>query len=385
MSRFPLKLEKKLDNRKVQNSFRGLGAKTDLVDFASNDYLGMACSGEIFQRATEICKVQRLKNGSTGSRLLSGNHPLYEEAEEILCDFHQTQAALIFNSGYDANIGFFSSVPRRGDVVLFDELVHASIRDGISMSYAKSYKYKHNDLEDLKARIGKLELNSDSEIYIVTESVFSMDGDAPDLESFSSYAREHGFLLVIDEAHALGVLGRKGKGLVMDLGIQEDIFARIITFGKAFGIHGAAVLGPKRLKEYLVNFSRSLIYTTALSPHSVAAIIAVHEVFSDKDSGAWALQKLGSNIQHFRSEVETQKLSSYFVASSSAIQSCIIPGNEKVKTIAKKLEAEGYDVKPILAPTIPEKKERLRFCLHSFNSPGQIEEVLKVLANFASS
>lgn len=389
MSRFPYKLEKRLCNRKIQKSFREFGVRKDLIDFASNDYLGLAYSGELFQRASEICGNERLRNGSTGSRLLSGNHPLYQQAEDLLCDLHQTQAAVIYNSGYDANIGFFSCVPRKGDVVVFDELVHASIRDGISMSHARSLKYKHNDLEDLKAKIRRLKLSAESEIYIVTESIFSMDGDIPDLEALSEYAREHGFFLVVDEAHAVGVLGRNGEGLVLDLGIQEEVFARIITFGKAFGTHGAAVLGNQKLKDYLMNFSRSLIYTTALPPHSVAAIIAVHELFREKDAagepGLGALQALNANIQLFRSEVKRNNLHPFFINSFSAIHSCIIPGNERVKVIAKELGHNGYEVKPILAPTVPETKERLRFCLHSFNSPNEIREVLKVLAKFASS
>ena len=166
-----------------------------------------------------------MQNGATGSRLLSGNHSIYKAIEEQIAHFHQSQSALIFNSGYDANLGFFSAVPQKGDFILYDSLCHASIRDGIQLSHAKAYKYNHNDFEDLEHLILKFK-TLQTTIYIVTESVFSMDGDTPNLEELVALSQKHQTYLIIDEAHALGVYGNKGQGLVQDLNLQDQVFAR---------------------------------------------------------------------------------------------------------------------------------------------------------------
>lgn len=394
MQNLPLNLIKSLDIRKQQNALRTLGCNKDLVDFSSNDYLGFSDLKQIYFIAEKIlADYNLLKNGATGSRLLSGNHQLFSPAEDFIANFHAAESALIFNSGYDANIGLFSSVPQRGDLIFYDELVHASIRDGISMSRAKAYKFKHNDIADLYCHIERSRnINKDSEIYIVTESVFSMDGDIPNLKALAEFAEKQHCLLVIDEAHATGVFGSNGAGLLQELGIQDQVFARIITFGKAMGCHGAAILGSTTLKEYLVNFARSFIYTTALPPHSVATILASYQYLKNKPGlaevnpehmdGISEINKLKQNITFFKAEIDSNKLQSFFIESNSAIQSCIIPGNERVKEAAVLLESEGYYVKPILSPTVSEGKERLRFCLHSFNSRKEISEVLKILVKF---
>lgn len=379
MRNIPLKVMKSLDNRKQQNAFRRLGSNSGLKDFSSNDYLGLASSEAIFQRSHEILtNTVGVRNGATGSRLLSGNHVLYPLTENILLKFHKTESALIFNSGYDANLGFFSSLPGRGDLILYDEFVHASIRDGISLSHAKALKFKHNDLEDLNRLAMRNAKGTDAEVYIVTESVFSMDGDHPHLEKLVEFAEDNNFFLIVDEAHALGVLGRKGTGLVQERSLEKRIFARIITFGKAIGAHGAAILGSNELRDYLVNFARSFIYTTALPPHSLATLIAVYEHLET----ASEIEKLQENIRLFKAEIERQKLQTFFIDSNSAIHSCIIPGNDRVKRISTKFQENGFDVKAILSPTVPSGKERLRFCLHSFNSEVEIKELLRLLGTF---
>ncbi|MGW1454636.1 aminotransferase class I/II-fold pyridoxal phosphate-dependent enzyme [Salegentibacter agarivorans] len=373
----PLKLAKSLEKRKDENALRSLKRNAQLIDFSSNDYLGLASSAKVYNGAHQILEQNNLlRNGATGSRLLSGNHKIYDLAENFLAEFHKTEAALIFNSGYDANIGFFSSVPKRGDFIFYDELVHASIRDGISMSNAKAYKFRHNNIEDLKIRLNKLSQPENSEIYIVTESVFSMDGDLAPLRELAAISEDFKAFLVVDEAHATGIFGENGEGLVQEEGIQDKVFARLNTFGKAPGCHGAVILGSKGLKNYLVNFSRSLIYTTALPPHSVATILSVYQEFINEIS---EIQQLKNNIHFFRNQIEELEIKKHFIPSISAIQSCIIPGNEKVKNIAKILKQEGFEVKPILSPTVPKGSERLRFCLHSFNSENEIREVLKKL------
>ncbi len=380
MKNLPQNLSEKLKIRKQNNALRQLPNATSLTDFASNDYLGWSQSELIFDETHQLLLDRNIKNnGATGSRLLSGNHQLYTETEDFIARFHQSESALIFNSGYDANVGFFSSVPQRGDLILYDELCHASIRDGIQLSKAKAYKFNHNDFEDLEQLIQR---NPNTTVYIVTETVFSMDGDCPNLEELVSVSNKYNCYLVVDEAHALGVFGERGEGLVQMLGLQDQIFARIMTFGKGLGCHGAAIIGSLELKSYLVNFARSFIYTTGLSPHSVAAILVGYEHL-EKD--LFPILKLRENIVFFNQHKNMLSLKPLFVRSKSAIQSAIIPGNEKVKSIANQLHQKGFDVKAILSPTVPEGQERLRFCIHSYNSTEEICEVLTLLSTFAFS
>ncbi|SDR83988.1 aminotransferase class I/II-fold pyridoxal phosphate-dependent enzyme [Christiangramia echinicola] len=383
MQKLPLKLEKRLQKRIEDNSFRKLLPSANGVDFFSNDYIGFSRSRLIADNVLKISQQSGGLNGSTGSRLLSGNHSLFKILENQLSSFHNSQAALIFNSGYDANIGFFSAVPQKGDIILYDEYSHASIRDGMKMSLANNFKFRHNDLEDLESKlIRSSSKKPGSVIYIVTESVFSMDGDMPDLIKIAELAEKYDARLIIDEAHATGVIGEKGQGLVQELKLESKVFARIHTFGKAMGCHGAAILCSNKLKEYLVNFCRTFIYTTALSPHSVAAISAAYRFLdSDKDS----LKNLKENIKYFKLEVQKNNLQDIIIESDSAIQACIISGNTRVKLAASDLADNGFVVKAILAPTVPSGSERLRFCLHSYNSKHEISEVLKVLGNFVAN
>ncbi len=383
----PKKLQDKLNQRREANALRQLKTpNAELVDFSSNDYLGFSKNLAIFSRAGEILKDQNLElNGAAGSRLLSGNHKLYKLTERFIAKTHQIEAALIFNSGYDANVGFFGSVPQRGDVILYDEFIHASIRDGIQMSHAKAYKFKHNNLNDLESKLSfraqsrSIEKANDSQIYVVTESVFSMDGDCPDLLKLIELCEQFSAQVFIDEAHAIGVFG---TGIIDELDLGNRV-TRLVTFGKAMGCHGAAILGSESLKSYLVNFARSLIYTTALPPHSVATILAAYEhAESDAKLPNSALKKLRENIQFFQAELKKQHLQEFFIKSDSAIHCAILPGNARVKKISTELLEAGFDVKAILSPTVPAGQERLRICLHSYNSQNEIKTLLSLLAKF---
>jgi len=384
---FPKKLQQKLQSRIENNSLRKLSFSNDLVDFSSNDYLGFSKSEVIFKESHQyLIDNGVFQNGATGSRLLSGNHELYTEVEKQLCQWHQSEA-LIFNSGYDANVGFFSAVPQRNDVILYDEYSHASIRDGIKLSNAKAYSFKHNDLVDLEKKLKRYSESVNGhtepvEVYMVTESVFSMDGDSPDLKAMVNLCKQYNVHVIVDEAHAVGVFD---FGLVQQLGLEKEIFARIITFGKAMGCHGAAVLGSKQLKEYLVNFSRSFIYTTGLSPHSLATIHMSYKelvISSGVERSHSEIQKLQDNIQYFKIKYSRLQLNDSFVESNSAIQSCIISGNSTVKKCGAVLQEKGFDVRPILSPTVQEGQERLRFCIHSYNTHQDIDKVLNLLSTF---
>ena len=395
MNELPMKIAKKLEGRVNTNSLRKLSIQNNLIDFSSNDYLGFSKSEVIFQKAHQYLVEQNLQqNGATGSRLLSGNHKLHEEVEEQLAGFFNTESALIFNSGYNANLGLFSSVPQRGDVILYDEFIHASIRDGIRLSNAKAYSFKHNDLEDLEQKILRQSryLSGQShtdpiEIYIVTESVFSMDGDSPDLIAMSKLCKKNKAHFIVDEAHAVGVFGINGQGLIQQLKLENDVFARIVTFGKAMGCHGAAILGSKKLQCYLINFARSFIYTTAIPLHSVATIKIILEELITKPNRSKESQQenLQKNIQYFNQQLTTVNHQLNFIKNNSSIHCCIISGNEKVKEIASKIQKKGFDVRAILSPTVPKNQERLRICLHSYNTPQEIGEVLNLLHTFVAS
>lgn len=375
--RFPKKLTARLDARTRDHALRRLATPSDRVDFASNDYLGYARSAALYHDAAQLLAERQIAaNGSTGSRLITGNHALYGETETFVAAFHEAESALIFNSGYDANVGFFSSVPQKDDIILYDELSHASIRDGIRLSPAKAYKFRHNDPEDLEALLRR---HVASEVYIVSETVFSMDGDSPLLEEFVALAERYNALLVLDEAHALGIIGDKGEGLAQQLGLHERVFARLVTFGKGLGCHGAAIVGSAPLTDYLVNFARSFIYTTALPPHALATILSAYNHLAASPSR----EKLRRNIALFNREKNLLSLKPLFIRSVSAIQCAVLPGNETVRHIAAALQDEGFEVKPILSPTVPAGQERLRFCLHAYNSEEEIREVLQLLRNFA--
>ncbi|MBL4654010.1 MAG: aminotransferase class I/II-fold pyridoxal phosphate-dependent enzyme, partial [Flavobacteriales bacterium] len=246
-------LSDKLENRKGENALRSLKTVNGLIDFSSNDYLGFARDFAVLNHSVGV-------GGSTGSRLLTGNSIEAEELEAFIAEYHNAEAGLLYNSGYDANIGLLSCVPQRGDTVIYDELSHASIIDGIRLSRAESFKFKHNNLEHLETRLKSAKGN----VFVVVESVYSMDGDFSPLQELINLKQKFDFNLIVDEAHATGLFGKKGEGRCVELGIQNEVFARVHTYGKALGCHGAIVLGSETLRSYLINFSRSFIYTTAL-------------------------------------------------------------------------------------------------------------------------
>lgn len=374
MSGLPRKLQGKLQERREDGSLRSLYEQEGLIDFSSNDYLGLA-------RLVEWPE-EKLPAGSSGSRLISGNHLLYAKAEAVVREFHRAEAALIFNSGYDANLGLLSAILQRGDYIFYDQNVHASIRDGIRLGNARAFKYAHNDLESLKGKVGQVlkgESPQAAEVYVITESVFSMEGDGPDLKALAAYCVEHNFRLIVDEAHSAGILGPDGRGEVAGLEWPGSVFARLVTFGKSLGCHGAAILCSQEMREYLINFSRSLIYTTALPPLSLKAILNAYG-WLQADAGAAARATLFKNMQGFSGFVADLGLSRYMLPAKAAVRCCEIGGNSRVKSLSAALRNAGFDVKPILSPTVPKGRECLRFSLHAFNTESQIREVLAILA-----
>lgn len=370
--KMPTSLVKKMDLREQSNAVRTLKENRDIVDFSSNDYLGFAKNNSIYEGAHQMVANLENKNGATGSRLLSGNYPLYTETENTIAAFHKSEKALIYNSGYDANIGLLSAILTRNDLVLYDEYSHASLRDGLSMSHAKAIKFKHNDLAHLELLLQKNK-PTNGVVYVITESVFSMDGDSPNLIELKEITQKHNCYTILDEAHAYGVFGEKGAGLAEKFNLEKAFFARIVTYGKAMGAHGAAILCNTDLHRYLVNFSRSLIYTTALPP---VAIATIHKGYETLENDAVLQKQLHTNIELF---ISLMQLKNQKIISKSAIQTVLISGNEKVKEKAIFLQSKGFDVKPILSPTVPQGEERLRICLHSYNTKTEIEQLVDLL------
>jgi 8-amino-7-oxononanoate synthase len=369
-SNIPDHLRKALAEREQKGMLRKLTSNFPTIDFCSNDYLGFSKLG-LLKNKLET-ENQRLETsfGSGGSRLISGNSKFIEAAEKEIALFHHSESALIFNSGYDANLGLFSSVPQKDDLVLFDELIHASIYDGIKLGYAKHYKFKHNDVGSLNDLIQRHQHNFKA-IYIAVESVYSMDGDiAPLVEIIELIKGLENVFLIVDEAHAIGVFGKHGRGLCNELGIEKACFARVYTYGKAMGCHGAAIAGSDLLRNYLINFSRSFIYTTALPNHSVEAIVHAYQLLVETDQKG----SLQTNIEHFNSKTSGIK---NLIKSKSAIHSLVVGNNQKADLLEKQLAQNNIYVKAIKSPTVKEGTERLRFCLHAFNTKQEIDLLIE--------
>ncbi len=365
-------IHSKLQQRKDENNFRALSIAKGLIDFYSNDYLSFARDEELRKRIEEEIKVHpEVSIGSTGSRLLSGNNEYFESLEKFLAEFHQSESALIFNSGFDANYGLLSTLPYRDDTIVYDETVHASLHDGIRNSKANSVSFSHNNLDELEE---KLKTASGLK-FVVVESVYSMDGDLAPLKEIVDVCEKYGAGLIVDEAHATGIFGKRGEGRIVELGLQSRCIARVHTFSKALGAYGAVVLLSQELKEFLVNYCRPFIFSTALPFHSLAAIKCSYDFLKGAESRREKLSSLANNFtQQLRGTRNFQPITSNF-----SIQSLMVPGNQNAKQIAAKIQEQGLDVRPILSPTVPKGKERIRICLHSFNTEEEVTKLAQII------
>jgi 8-amino-7-oxononanoate synthase len=370
----PIHLLKALEERKQNGIYRELHTDFPVVDFCSNDYLGFSKLGIVSNNLFSLTEND-LNFGSGGSRLISGNSKLIEETENKIALFHNAAKALIYNSGYDANIGLISSVCQKEDLILFDELCHASIYDGMKLSYAKHYKFKHNDIESLSDLIKRHHQNYKN-IYVIVESVYSMDGDnSPLIEITELIQTFDNLFLIVDEAHAVGVFGKNGEGLCQQLGIEQKCFARVYTYGKAMGCHGAAVVGCETLRNYLINFSRSFIYTTALPGHSINAILQTYHMLPANNQ----MVQLQNNIAYFISQSSGIK---NLIKSKSAIQSVVVGTNEKADWLQASLAKNNIYAKAIKSPTVKVGSERIRICIHAFNTLSEIDLLLEIISEF---
>lgn len=370
-------LQRKLAKRQEKNYIRTLptmdfsNQENGLIDFSSNDYLGLARNRELRQKIKEAYEQMKALNGATGSRLISGNTKYIEQLEAEIANFHHAEAALIFNSGYNANVGICSCIASQNDTILYDELSHASIRDGLRLSRGKTIAFKHNNLIDLAEKIASIEGN----IFVVVESVYSMDGDIAPLEKLVELTQNNDRIaLIVDEAHGIGVFGKNGSGLVQALGLENEVFARIITYGKASGVHGASIVGTQILKEYLINYANSFIYTTALPLHDLISIKMSHQMLLENNFQTLIERKVALFLNNLNANTRA-----YFIKSKSPIQSIIIKGNTKIKAIAETINKNGFAVKAILFPTVPKGEERIRISLHIFNTDDEIIRLTNLL------
>jgi 8-amino-7-oxononanoate synthase len=368
-------IKSKLDERTSSGIYRALKPESNLIDFCSNDYLGFARSSALRKSISrEISSYPHNLNGSTGSRLISGNLIYTENLEQQIAAFHKSEAGLLFNSGYDANVGLFSSLPQKGDTIIHDELIHASIIDGARLSHANRYTFRHNDLDSLEAKLKQAK----GICYVIIESIYSMDGDTPPIIDILQLTEQYNAHLIIDEAHAVGLYP---SGLVTHLNLQDRVFGRIVTFGKALGCHGAIVLGSDLLRQYLVNFARSFIYTTAASFHQLASIKMAYELLENADDD---IIQLKNNISLFKQGIGPNP-AYRLLNSDSSIQCLLLNSNTKAKQAAAHLQNAGFDVRAILSPTVQQGTERIRICIHSFNTTAGISQLTTTINTFINA
>lgn len=364
------RLDAALIQRRENGNLRTLKIETG-IDFYSNDYLGYADSKELQKLIkNELNRFSTAPTGSKGSRLLAGNSTYAMDLEHKLAEFFDFKATLLFNSGFDANLSLLSTIPRRNDTIIYDELVHASIHAGMRLGNARTIKFTHNDAESLREKIAL----ATGTVFVVVESLYSMDGDVSPLALFAEICISEGAYLIVDEAHSTGIFGEGGRGLIHQLNLQHKIFAIVHTFGKGIGAHGASVSGSELLKEYLINFARSFIYSTALPFHTLACINTGLE-YSSQDE--YSRSTLMSNINFFKNLMLESKFT--LTDAPGPVQSLILPGNERCKKASKSLNDAGFAVRAILAPTVASGTERLRICIHSFNTETEIWGLVRAL------
>ncbi len=372
--RTPNSIQKSLQQRSETHALRSLTPVAGGIDLCSNDYLGLS-------RVLAKTQVDRDGDsnllGATGSRLVSGTTQTHEDLEDFLAQFHNAEAALLFGSGYEANLGLLGSLGTRHDTIIYDEYAHASMRDGIRLSTARSYSFRHNDLDDLRKKIA----HGRGDVFVVVESLYSMDGDTAPIKALADLCDEMGAYLIVDEAHATGVYGEHGEGLVQSEGVPSRVFARVHTFGKALGYRGAIVVGSEQLREYLINFARPFIYSTAPDLLTLRYIDLAYRLMAHAKAERASLFFLIKQFQALSSQFEGLQ----FLQSYSQIQGILVPSNTAVLSAEKSLQQAGIFATAIRSPTVPEGSERIRICLHSYNTVEEVQRAFSILAGSVTS
>lgn len=326
------------------------------IDFASNDYLGLAESG-LLQDAVRRALESGVPVGAGGSRLLRGNHEEHEALESAARELFGSEAALYFISGFAASCALLQTLPARGDLVVYDELIHASAHDGMRLCRAETRPVPHNDAGAIDKIIRDWRADGGvGQVWIAVESLYSMDGDMAPLDAIAEISDRHDAMLLIDEAHATGVFGDKGRGLAAHLEGRENVIT-LHTCGKALGVMGALVACPQTMKDYLINRARNFIFATAPSPLIAATVRQVLDFIADADDRRELLQG--------RIKLMSEELlkSGRYKASGTQIQPIILGSDSRAVEAARALQADGFDVRAIRPPTVPEGTARLRLAI----------------------
>lgn len=362
------RFQESLQKREEEGILRKLRSRSEGIDFYSNDYLGFAGNKELQNIVLKkINDHPQLLSGSTGSRLISGNSDVVTATESCIAEKHGFSSALLFPSGYNANLALFSTLPSRHDTIIVDEQIHRSVHDACRLSNARKIKFKHNDLIDLENVLKRQE----GHCYIAIESLYSMEGDLAPIKEIVELAKKYHTDVLVDEAHSFGVFGH---GLIEKYGLQDQITANVITYGKAMGAHGAAILCSEIIKSYLVNFASPFIYTTSAQDFQWMSIQTGYEFL---ESNQETVKKLHKNIKIFRSQGLNSPSSAM-----SPIQAIVISDNQKLKHLQKTLSDEKFLTYAIYSPTVKEGTERLRICLHSFNTEEDIIRLTEIIREF---
>ncbi|MGD8926498.1 MAG: 8-amino-7-oxononanoate synthase [Thioalkalispiraceae bacterium] len=341
------------------------------LNFCSNDYLGLASHPHVIEAL--INGARKYGAGSGASHLINGHSLAHHQLEEELAEFVGRPRALLFSTGYMANLGVISALLGKGDVVFEDRLNHASLLDGGLLSQARLQRFQHNDLRDLEIKLGDSKAKTK---LICTDGVFSMDGDVADVKQLAMLARQHEAWLMVDDAHGLGVVGKNGRGILESAGVAvEDVPVLVGTLGKAFGTFGAFVAGDDDLIEMLIQRARSYVYTTALPP---AIAEATRISIKLMDGEAWRRDKLADNISYFKQQIN--KLDLPDTNSSTAIQPIMIGEVEAAMKLSASLKEAGLLVSAIRPPTVPEGTSRLRITLCAEHSQQQIDRLISTIS-----
>ncbi len=348
-----------------------------LVAFASNDYLGLAKDAALKQAA--IAATAQWGVGAGASPLVSGHLEIFEVLEQQLADFAEREAALFFPSGFQANLGVLTSLTDRHDVIFSDRTNHASLIDGALLSRAQHVRYAHTDMEDLARRLAETPVSPNGARLIVTDSVFSMDGDEAPLVGLLELAKQYDAWLVVDDAHGLGVLGPQGRGSIADAGLPPHPNLNMIgTLGKAAGVSGAFVAAQQQVIDWLIQRARSYIYTTGPSPMVAGALLASLERILNGDS---LRSRLQDNIARLRQGIAALSCPYDLLPSRTGIQALVVGDNARALELGIRLFDQGYWVPAIRPPTVPVGTARLRISLSASHTPEQINGLLAALAN----
>ena len=376
--------KQQLEQLRAQNQYRSIPdlvhqgryitrENRKMLNMSSNDYLGLASNENLRQSFLQQYGDNFPSFTSSSSRLLTGNFPVYTDLEQIIAQRFQRESALLFNSGYHANLGILPALTTTKSLILADKLVHASMIDGIRLSQREFFRYRHNDYEHLKSLLEKNAGKFDR-TFIVTESVFSMDGDVADLKHLVQLKKQFpNTYLYVDEAHAIGVYGKNGLGIAEQANVISDIDLLVGTFGKALASMGAYVVCDQILKECLINQMRPLIFSTALPPFNVAWTHFIFERLPQFSKERTHLEQLSTFL---RQEVEhrTQIMPS---------QTCIVPyilgENDATLAKAKDLQGQGYYCLPIRPPTVPKGTSRIRLSLTADMTMDEVKQFVACL------